>query len=151
MEQEGLKHVLLLIQGGDEGVKITPESMISSTEIMIPRQEIERMFHMRGVCGCTCMCVCVCPSGDKSQPGSILGLSSVTHQCHDVGEASPMSSCSQTLAHAQTHDTSEALAPLRRRGQSAYKQLRALAGHVTGVDRQIKRIKKAPPPPAFAQ
>lgn len=89
----------LLIQGGDEGVKITSKSMGSSTKIMIPCQEIERMFYMHGVCGCTCMCVC--PSRDKSQPGSILGLSSVTHQCHDVGEASPTSSCSQTLAHAQ--------------------------------------------------
>lgn len=127
--------------GGDEGVKTTPKSMISSTKIMIPCQEIERMFYMHGVCGCTCMCVC--PSRDKSQPGSILGLSSVTHQCHDVGEASPTSSCSQTLAHAQTHNTSSAPALLRLWGQSAYKRLRALAGHVTGVDRQIKRIKKA--------
>lgn len=50
--------------GGDEGVKITPKSMTSSTKIMIPCQEQSACF--------TCMvyvaahaCVCV-PAGIKA-------------------------------------------------------------------------------------
>lgn len=98
---------------------------------------------LQALCMCVCTCVCVCVSaGVKSQPGSIWGRSIVTHQYHYVGEAFPVGSCSRTLVHPQTHNTSSAPHAWTLMGAVYRSKYETVTGHVTAVDRQSNRKKR---------
>lgn len=97
--------VLLSIQDAMK-VRLTAKSMTADeNNDAVWKQSLSFICIMHV---CMHMYACVCPSGAESQPGSILRLSIVTHQYHDVGEAFRVGLCSHTLVHAQAHNTSAA-------------------------------------------